>query len=67
MPRPRNDLKTEPVPISTTPQVVQWLKELMRTGFYGKNPPEVAERLLARTLEDMVASGKIKSSRRPRA
>jgi hypothetical protein len=64
MPRPRNDLKTEPVPISTTPHVVSCLRELMKTGFYGKNAPEVAERLLARTLEEMVASGKIKAPRR---
>jgi len=40
MPRKPNDLKTEPLTLSTTPHVVQCLKQLVRTGFYGKNGTE---------------------------
>ena len=63
MPRKPNDLKTEPLTIATTPQVVAYLKQLLRTGFYGKNPADAAERLLARTLEEMLKEGSIKAPR----
>ena len=63
MPRKPNDLKTEPLPLSTTPHVVRCLKQLLKTGFYGKNATEAAERLLARTLEQMVRTGRLKPPR----
>lgn len=61
MPRKPNDLKTEMLDVSTTPHVVRCLKELIKTGFYGKNAAEAAERLLSRTLEGMVREGTLKA------
>lgn len=63
MPRKPNDLKTESFTLSTTRHVAQCLKQLVRTGFYGKNATEAAERLLARTLERMVNAGRLKPPR----
>jgi len=63
MPRKRNDLETVPVTLSTTPQVVGYLKRLLKTGLYGKNAAEAAERLLTRTLEEMLRVGKIRPPR----
>ena len=63
MPRPRNDLKTEPLTLATTPQVVAYLKQLLKTGLYGKNPADAAERLLTRTLEQLLRAGRIKPPR----
>ena len=63
MPRPRNDLKTEPLTLATTPLVVGYLKQLLRTGLYGKNPADAAERLLSRTLEQLLRAGRIKLPR----
>ncbi len=63
MPRKPNELKTEPLTIAATPQVVAYLKQLLKTGFYGKNPADAAERLLARTLERMVDAGRLKPPR----
>jgi hypothetical protein len=63
MPRKPNDLKTEELRLSTTPQVVGYLKRLLRTGLYGKNPADAAERLLTRALEQLLAAGRIKPPR----
>lgn len=63
MPRKRNDLKTEILPLSTTPHVVGYLRQLLKTGLYGKNATEAAERLLTRTLEQLLAAGRIKPPR----
>ena len=64
MPRKPNQLKTVPLPLSTTLQIEKYLRALVATGFYGKNPIEAAERLLARTLEDLAQRGIVKLSRR---
>jgi hypothetical protein len=50
MARPRNDLSTVPITISTTPHVVGYLQTLVGTGLYGKNNAEAAERLIAQTI-----------------
>jgi hypothetical protein len=60
MPRKRNDLSTVPVTLSTTPQVVSYLKQLLKTGLYGKNTAEAAERVLAQTLEGLLRRGRIR-------
>jgi hypothetical protein len=60
MPRHPNDLPTEELTLATTPQVVAYLKQLLKSGLYGKNPAEAAERLLSRTLEQLLNDGKIK-------
>ena len=61
--RNRNQLETEQLTLSTTPIVVGYLKDLVSTGLYGKNPTEAAERLIASTLEGMVRAGHIKTRR----
>ena len=63
MPRKPNDLPTEELRLSTTPQVVGYLKRLLRTGLYGKNPADAAERLLTRALEENLKEGRIKPPR----
>ena len=62
MPKSRNDLNSVTITITTTPQVRRALQRLVKTGFYGKNPAEAAERLLAQTLEQHVREGRIPSS-----
>ena len=63
MPRKPNDLKTEPLTLATTPQVVRYLRRLIKTGLYGKNAADAAERLLTRALEQMLRAGSIKLPR----
>ncbi len=60
MPRKPNQLKTASIPISTTEAIKGYLEQLVATGLYGKNSTEAAERLLARSLEEMVEKGKLK-------
>jgi hypothetical protein len=60
MPKPPNSIGTVQITISTTEAVQDCLERLVLTGFYGKNPAEAAERLLARTLEQLVETGKIR-------
>jgi hypothetical protein len=55
MARRPNDLETVPITLSTTPQVVGYLRQLLKTGLYGKNTTEAAERVLTRTLQEMLA------------
>lgn len=45
-----NPVKTVPLKLSTTPQVIGRLEALAATGLYGKNPTEVAEELLRQHL-----------------
>ena len=52
MARNSNDLETETFTVSTNPLIVERLKALVQTGYYGKNHAEAAERLLARVLEE---------------
>jgi hypothetical protein len=59
MARPPNDLDTETITLSTTPHVNRYLRQVLKTGLYGKNPAEAAERLLTRALEDMLRDGRI--------
>lgn len=59
MARKPNDLDTETITLSTTPQVNQYLRRVLKTGLYGKNPAEAAERLLTRALEEMLRDGRL--------
>jgi Arc/MetJ-type ribon-helix-helix transcriptional regulator len=61
MPKEQNLLATEQITISTTPPIIKRLETLVKTGYYGKNVAEAAERLLARLLEDRFAAEKISS------
>jgi hypothetical protein len=60
MARPRNDLKTVPTTIATTDMQRAYLAELVKTGLYGKNSADAAERLVAGGLERLVKEGTIR-------
>lgn len=60
MARAKNQLETSQVTLATTPTVVAYLRELVRTGLYGKNHSDAAERLLSVTIEQMVRDGHLK-------
>jgi len=63
MAKQRNDVDSVQVTLTTTPPVRHALQALVKTGFYGKNPAEAAERLLAQVLEQYVRDGRITMSR----
>ncbi len=59
--------------IATTPQMRDYLAQLVRTGLYGKNPTEAADRLLSegvrramgdRVFRDLHESGHQRLGRR---
>lgn len=60
MARQRNDLPTQELRVSTTPQVIELLRSLVTTGLYGKNPAEATERILAEKLRELIAEGAVK-------
>lgn len=57
MSRKPNRVETVPIRVSTTPQARALLERAVATGLYGKNVAEAAERLITRSLEDLVRSG----------
>jgi len=59
----QNLVTTEQITISTTPQIVLYLEQLVLTGFYGKNHAEAAERLVARGVEHLLQEGTLKPLR----
>jgi hypothetical protein len=64
MGRQRNAVKTRTLKVSTTPQVIGYLQQLLKTGLYGKNPAEAAHILLTRTLDGMLSSGRLQAPRK---
>ena len=62
MPRPKNQLETVSITVSTTQIVVSYLEKLVASGLYGKNPAEAAERLIAFGIEELVQRGALKRS-----
>jgi hypothetical protein len=63
MSHPPNQLKTVPLRISTTPHVVEYLKELVATGLYGRHHTEAAERLIAQGLERLLRESTLSRKR----
>lgn len=59
MAKDKNLLGTEQLTLSTNPYIVAALARLVHTGYYGKNPAEAAERVVARTLEEWESAGRI--------
>jgi hypothetical protein len=57
MARKPNPVKTVQITVSTTPLAHGYLFALVNTGLYGKNPAEAAERLIAKGVENALASG----------
>jgi hypothetical protein len=66
MARRPNSIKTVTITISTTEPVEQYLAKLVSTGLYGKNPAEAAERLVARSIEQLVRDGTLGERHRGR-
>jgi hypothetical protein len=60
MPKPPNPIASEKITITSTPHMRLYLEDLVKSGLYGKNAPEAAERLLARAIETMIASGTLR-------
>jgi len=60
MPKRPNTIRTVQITISTTAAVQGYLEQLVATGLYGKNPAEVAERIIARTIEIMLGDGTLR-------
>ena len=57
MARKPNDLPSQELRISTTPQVIGFLGRLVETGLWGKNPTDAAERLIVRSIETLLKEG----------
>lgn len=57
MARKPNNLKTVQITISTTQPIIKYLKKLVSTGLFGKNPAEAAERLVAASIERLIHDG----------
>jgi hypothetical protein len=66
MPKSKNIAATKRVTISTTPQVLEDLRRLVDTGYYGKTPAEVAERLVQERLREL-GFGKVQPLDSPRS
>lgn len=57
MPRSRNPVNTVKLQLSTTPQVVEALEALAKTGKFGKNASEAGEELLRLKLREVELEG----------
>jgi hypothetical protein len=66
MPRSPNSLPTVTITVSTTPQIQKYLARLVATGLFGKNAAEAAERLIARSVEQLGRDGVLPRPRAPR-
>jgi hypothetical protein len=55
MPRNKNAIETVTITISTTPPVQQYLGRLVKSGLYGKNVAEAAERLITTQIQILFA------------
>ena len=54
MGRDKNNVETKVLTVSTTPQIVADLEELVSTGYYGKTAAEAADRVIAASLKKIV-------------
>jgi hypothetical protein len=57
LPRAKNTVETEPIKLSTTPEVCAQLDKLIATGLFGKNRSEAAEQLLREKLRELLVQG----------
>jgi len=60
-----NTIETVTITLSTTRPVQMLLERLVLTGFYGKNPAEAAERLVARSIEALTKEGALNPNESP--
>ena len=54
MAKAQNLIRTERLTLSTTPHVLSLLGRLVKSGLYGKNHAEAAERLVSKSLERLI-------------
>jgi len=66
MARKRNRIPTKTFTVATTPQVFDYLGQLVDTGLYGKTEADAAERLLTRSLDDFLGAKRVSQRRRYR-
>jgi hypothetical protein len=59
MGRPRNNVATVTLTLSTTERVKEYLEQLVAGGLFGKNAAEAAERLVARSVEGLLRDGSL--------
>lgn len=67
MPKPPNSIETVHITLSTTAPVQEHLERLVLTGFYGKNPAEAAERLLAEAIKNLAENRSLVDGAKPAA
>jgi hypothetical protein len=65
MARPQNELATVPTTIATTEMQRRYLAELVKTGLYGKNPADAAERVISAELHRLLKDGTIQFQKAP--
>ena len=53
MPRAKNDIETVTFTVSTTPHVEEYLRHLLKSGLYGHNIAEAAERLITAQIREL--------------
>ena len=60
MARQPNDIETVNITLSTTQPIKQHLDRLVKTGLYGKNAADAAERLVASRIDQFLKDGTLK-------
>ena len=60
MAREPNLISTRQLTVSTTEQVAPYLADLAKTGVWGKNAAEAAERLIADQIRRLINEGVLK-------
>lgn len=62
--RPRPRERSVVIQITTTPNLVEVLDELVKTGFFGTSRAAAAERLLAESLRELLREGVIQKRKK---
>jgi hypothetical protein len=57
--RRKNEIETTNLTLSTTPPIIEYLKLLVATGFWGKSTAEAAERLVGRSIQELIRDGSL--------
>ncbi len=65
MPRPKNKVATVKIRVAATHGTARYLEQLVKTGLFGKTPPEAAERLITRGIESLLKERFLKLERNP--
>ncbi len=61
----KNSIGTKSMTLSTTQRVYDDLECLVKTGHWGKNPCEAAERIISLGLRDLLKSGELRRESAP--